>query len=382
MDQFEYVTAAQQVIFGAGSLDRLGEVTAAFGWHRLLLCTIPRFEKEGVVKRLKAVLGGRLTAVYERAKPHVPGAQVREVTDLAMNNKIDAVLGLGGGSAIGLAKAISHTVEAARSGRSARTAFPMEQPLIPVVAIPTTYAGSEMTPIYGVTETEGGRTRKVTVTDIKVIPMVTLYDPVLTLSMPSQMTASSGINALAHCVEAAYAINRNPLATAAALAGVRQISQALPAAVADGQDLAMRARLMAGAHLAATAVATAKIGLHHGLCHVLGGTAGVPHGIANGIMLPHAMRFNVDATAPQMAEVGRALGLSGDDAPGLAAAAADSIYRLIGQVGLPQRLRDAGVSSGELRRLAEIALKSQAIRNNPKPIHEAGQIEAILRSAW
>lgn len=382
MVPFEYVTAAQKVVFGAGALDQLVEVVEAFGWRRLLLCTIPRFETEGVVERVRSNLGERLAAVYGGVAPHVQAPQVGEATALAQAEDVEAVIGLGGGSAIGLAKAVSLALEEIRLGRPARAAYPTDQPLVPVVAIPTTYAGSEMTPIYGVTEVDKGRTRKVTVTDIKVTPRVTLYDPLLTLGTPPQMTASSGINALAHCIEAAYAINKNPLATAAALAGARYISQALPLAVADGGDVAARAGLMAGAHLAATAVATAKIGLHHGLCHVLGGTAGVPHGIANGIMLPHAMRFNADATAPEQAEVARALGLSGGDELALAEAAAEAIYKLIGSIGLPQRLRDASVRLGALPKLAEIALRSSAVQNNPKPIHDASQVEAILRSAW
>jgi alcohol dehydrogenase class IV len=296
--------------------------------------------------------------------------------------------------------------EAQRTGQPARAKFPTDQPLVPVIAIPTTYAGSEMTPIYGVTQVTDGISRKVTVTDAKVTPKLTLYDPELTLALPPQMTASSGINALAHCIEAVYSITRNPLSTAAALQGIGYITRALPHAVASGDDLDARTELLLGAYLAATAISTAKIGLHHGLCHVLGGTAGVPHGIANSIMLPHVMRFNADVAASELAAVARVMGLQGAVQDGraeidseLAAVArvmgltgggdiqsalgaAQAVYKLIGRIGLPQRLRDVGVAEADLPHLARTALKSQAVRNNPKPITDAAQTEAVLRAAW
>ena len=166
-----------------------------------------------------------------------------------------------------------------------------------------------MTPVYGVTRHSDGSSRKVTVTDPRVTPKLTIYDPQLTLKLSPEMTASTGINALAHCVEAVYSITRNPLSTAAALGGARRIASALPQCFARGDDLEARTEMLIGSYLAGAALSNVAMGLHHGLCHVLGGTAGVPHGIANAIMLPHVMRFNVDATASQLAELAGAMGL-------------------------------------------------------------------------
>jgi maleylacetate reductase len=382
MREFTYVSAAQQVMFGVGALTQLGEAVDGFGWQRLMLCTIPRFQRSGLVSRLQDILGRRLVASYAQAQPHVPQDQVEAALSLAVEHNVEAIIGLGGGSPIGLAKAVSLAFEERRTGQPARARFPTDQPLVPVIAIPTTYAGSEMTPIYGVTQTVSGTSRKVTVTDFKVTPKLTLYDPEVTLSLPPQMTASSGINALAHCIEAVYSITRHPLSTAVALQGIGYIIQALPRTVAKGGDIEARTDLLLGAYLAATAIATAKIGLHHGLCHVLGGTAGVPHGIANGIMLPHAMRFNADATRPELAAVARAMGLAGDSEAEAAEKAVQRVYELISQIGLPQRLRDVGVAEAELPLLAQLALKSQAVQNNPKPVTDAAQTEAVLRAAW
>ena len=149
-------------------------------------------------------LGDRLVASYDHVQAHVPDFQVSEVVALASEQGIDAVIGLGGGSPIGMAKAVSFALEEQRSGRPARAGFPTEQPLVPVIAIPTTYAGSEMTPTYGITHNINGSSRKITVTDVKVTPKLVLYDPLLTLALPPMMTAATGINALAHCIEALY----------------------------------------------------------------------------------------------------------------------------------------------------------------------------------
>lgn len=382
MTEFNFVNAAQQVIFGVGALDQLGAAVAEFGWQRLMICTIPRLQRSGLVDRMGQILGQRLVAAYAEVQPHVPQSQVDTAVVLASEYDIDAVIGLGGGSPIGMAKAVSLALEAQRTGQTALARFPTDQPLIPVIAIPTTYSGSEMTPIYGVTREENGRTRKVTVTDMKVTPKLTLYDPQLTLALPAAMTASSGINALAHCVEAVYSITRTPVTTAVSLQGIHHITRALPAAVTNGTDIAARTELFLGAYLAATAVAQAKIGLHHGLCHVLGGTAGVPHGLANAIMLPHAMRFNADATAPELAAVARAMGLNHGSDQELAEKAAQAVYDLVTRIGLPQRLRDVGVAEADLPQLAQLALQSKAVQNNPKPVTDAAQAEAVFRVAW
>jgi maleylacetate reductase len=307
------------------------------------------------------------------------------------------VVGLGGGSPLGMAKAVASALEEKRTGCPARAAFPTDQPLVPVAAIPTTYAGSEMTAGYGVTRLEGGAARKVTVADPKIAPKLVIYDPQLTLDLPPEMTASTGINALAHCVEALYSITRHPLSTAAAISGVRHIVNALPRCYAVGDDLEARTAMLMGAHLAGAALASVAMGLHHGLCHVLGGTAGVPHGIANSIVLPHAMRFNADVaseraevTAPQAPAQGwglqaaEAMGitLNGRSTEAAVEAAAQKVYDLVGQMNLPRHLRDAGVNEADLPRLAQLAFQSRTVQNNPKPITDPAQIEALLRAAW
>ena len=385
MSEFQYIGYAQEIIFGPGALAQLSAAVDRFGWRRLLLCTTGSARRSGRAAQIEAALGARLAAVYDHVQPHVPDSQVAEALALADENAVDAVIGMGGGSPLGMAKAVASALEEKRTGRPARAAFPTDQPLVKVAAIPTTYAGSEMTAGYGVTRQEGGTARKVTVADPKIAPKLVIYDPQLTLDLPPEMTAATGINALAHCIEALYSITRHPLSSAAAISGVRHIINALPRCYAVGDDLEARTAMLMGAHLAGAALASVAMGLHHGLCHVLGGTAGVPHGIANSILLPHAMRFNADAPAsgwgPQAAE---AMGLTLKDGSAEAAveAAAQKVYNLVGQMNLPQHLHDAGVNEADLPRLAQLAFQSRTVQNNPKPIADPGQIEALLRAAW
>ena len=366
MYQFRYTINAQEILFGVGSLGLLDDTLERFGWRKLLLCSTGSQRRGGQVAALENALASRLVGTYERVQPHVPDFQVAEVLELAKSSRPDGVIGLGGGSPIGMAKAVGFALS------------------LPVVAIPTTYAGSEMTPVYGVTHHDRIPARKITVTDPKVTPRLALYDPLLTLDLPPAMTASTGINALAHCMEALYSITRNPISTSIALGGVKAITSALPRCYADGSDLAARTEMLSGSMLAGISLAHVAMGLHHGLCHVLGGTAGVQHGIANAIILPHALRFNLDATAPQLTQAAEAMGIpvAGRSTEAPAQEMIDTIRDLTRSMDLPTRLRDVGVQHADLPRLAELALESKAVQNNPKPIAGVAQIQELLQAAW
>lgn len=384
MDAFNYTTPAQEIIFDEGAFSRIGDAIGRFHFQRLILCTSPSLRANGSVASIENALGARLAATYERTQSHVLDYQLAEALGVAAAQEVDAIIGLGGGSCIGIAKAAARALEEKRTGKSPNAVSPTEQPLIPVIAIPTTYAGSEMTPVYGVTHIQDGTARKVTVKDIKIAPKLVIYDPLLTLTLPQSVTAGTGINALAHCIEALYSKTRNPIASAAASKGIKRITRALPRCYADGSDLSAREEMLIGAHLAGAALATVAMGLHHGLCHVLGGTAGVPHGVANAIILPHAMRFNLDVCAEQLAEAAEAMGIprDGKSDKAMAEKGIEFVREFIRQLGLPQRLRDAGVREADLPKLADVAFQSSAVQNNPKPIADVAQAEAIFRAAW
>jgi alcohol dehydrogenase class IV len=383
-NEFRYLSYAQEVIFAPGSVNRLSEAVDRFHWQRLMLCTSHSMRTSGRASLFETILGERLMKIYDHIQPHVQDVQVAEALGLADEHRVDGIIGMGGGSPIGMAKAVAFALEEKRTGHPTRAAFPTEQPLIPVIAIPTTYAGSEMTAVYGITHTKETPPRKITVNDPKIAPKLVIYDPELTIDLPPELTASTGINALAHCIEALYSITRHPLSTAAALSGVRHIWNALFSCYQDGQDLEARSEMFLGSHLAGLSLASVTMGLHHGLCHVLGGSAGVPHGIANSIILPHAIRFNADVTAPQLLPVAKEMGIQVNGMNPMAAieTMAQKISDLIHQMNLPQRLRETNVKESDLPLLAQLAFQNRTVQNNPKQFTDVSQIEKLLRDAW
>ena len=366
MNDFNYVSYAQEVIFAPGALARLPQAAEQRGWKRVLLCTSHSMRAGGWVRKIESFLGERLVAVFDSVQPHVQAVQVTEAFARAQDKNADTILGLGGGSPVGMAKAVGFQLQ------------------VPIIAIPTTYAGSEMTPVYGITHTDESPPRKVTVSDPKIVPSLVIYDPELTLDLPPTLTASTGINALAHCLEALYSKTRNPLSSAAAVKGVRHIHNALFTCYEDGENMEARTEMLLGAHLAGLSLASVSMGLHHGLCHVLGGSANVPHGIANAIILPHALAFNANMTASQLIPATEAMNVpeNGSSPQLRIERMARQISGLIRQMGLPQHLREVGVSESDLPRLAQLAFENRTVQKNPKPITDMTQLESLLRAAW
>ncbi len=380
---FQYKSFAQQVIFGHGSLSQLDEALDRHGGTRILLCTSPSMRRSGCADVVEAVLGQRLVGAFDLVKPHVQDVQVEEAVELALRGDVNAVVGLGGGSPIGMAKAVAYGLEKNRNEGKAAGSSPVTASSIAIAAIPTTYAGSEMTAVYGITHSRETPVRKVTVSDPRIAPRLVIYDPALTMDLPADLTASTGVNALAHCVEALYSVNRHPASTAIAVSGLNAILGALLRCYADGQDLPARTQMLAGAHLAGLALASTSMGLHHGICHVLGGSANIPHGVANSIMLPHVIRFNADVTADQLLPLAEALDISVNGSRSTSMErAAEKISDLIRQMSLPQRLRDVGVQKPDLQRLANLGFQNRTVQNNPKPIHDVGEVERLLEAAW
>jgi maleylacetate reductase len=386
MDEFRYVSYNQEVIFGAGSLERFSELADRFGRQRFMLCANHSLRANGHIASIENALGKRLVAIYDRVQPHVQDVQLDQVVALAIEKKVDVFIGMGGGSPIGMAKAAAASLDERIGEQSIPLYSQTDQSHFPVIAIPTTYAGSEMTPTYGVTHTNENPPRKVTYNNPKILPKLVSYDPNLTLDLSPEMTASTGINALAHCIEALYSIKRNPLSTLAATSAVYYIFDSLLRCYTNGGDSAARRDMLLASHLAGLSLASVTMGLHHGLCHVLGGSANIPHGIANSIILPHAIRFNAEATATQLLPAAEAMGIpSNGISPNVVVEAmVQKIFHLIAQMNLPQHLRDAGVGlqESDLPRIASIAFQNRIVQNNPKPITDVSQLEELLREAW
>jgi len=343
---FVFDQPSYRVVFGAGSLDRLPEEVTRLGARRALVVST-RAElpfAEDAARRLGTLAAG----IFAGAVMHHPIEVVRAARARAAELDADCYVTIGGGTTTGTGKAI-----ALETG-------------LPVVAVPTTYAGSEMTPIYGITE--GGV--KKTGRDRRVLPRTVIYDPVLTLSLPPQVSGPSGINAMAHCVEGLYAFDGNPIVTLMAAAGIRALASALPRVVQEPANLDARADALYGAWLAGIVLGTASIGIHHKLCHTLGGTFNLPHAEVHTVILPHATAYNSSAVPEAMRIAAQALG-AGD--------AAQGIFDLIERIGAPTALKDIGMPADGLDRAATLATESPY--PNPRPV-EYGPVRELLDNAY
>ena len=343
---FVYEALPSRVVFGAGSLQKLPEEIDKLGVARALVLCTP--EQRAIGAGIAGMLGSRSAGLFDGAVMHVPLEVAEAARNAARRLQVDCCVAIGGGSTTGLAKAVALTAK------------------LPILAIPTTYAGSEMTPIWGITE--GGV--KKTGRDVVVLPKTVIYDPALTTSLPVALSVTSGINAIAHCVEALYAHDGNPIVSLMAEEGIRALAAALPVIVRNPSDVNARSEALYGAWLAGVSLGTAGMALHHKLCHTLGGSFNLPHAETHAIVLPHAARYNRDAAPEAMARVARALGAP--DAPG-------GLYDLEAKLGLSMRLSEIGMREADLERAARIATESPY--PNPRPV-EYQEVLALLRGAY
>jgi maleylacetate reductase len=343
---FTHRAQATRVRFGPGALTHLADEVDDVGLARVLVICGPTHEALG--RRAADLLGDRAVAVLPEARMHVPAEVARHSVEVAGSTGADGCVAVGGGSAIGLGKAVALELG------------------LPVVAVPTTYAGSEMTPVWGLTEDGVKRTGR----DPRVQPVAVVYDPELTLALPLDLTVTSGLNAVAHAVEGLYAPDRSPVTALMAQEGVRAFATALPALAVDGIDLDARGEALYAAWLCGAVLGSTTMGLHHKLCHVLGGTLGLPHAATHTVVLPHVLAFNAPAAPEATAALARALGA---DDP------ARALWDLAGRLGSPRSLRELGMAEGDIGRVVDLAVASPYA--NPRPV-DAGDVEAVLRAAW
>ena len=351
MKPFTYEALPGRVVFRVGaSRENLAEEVVRLGAERVLLVVTER-EKE-FAEELAAPLGDRVVGVFTNVRPHVPVEVAKAARELTRRLSADCLLSVGGGSTTGTAKAIA-----------------LEHPL-PIVAVPTTYAGSEMTPIWGLTEAQ----RKTTGTSVEVLPKVVVYDPELTVSLPPFITGPSAMNAMAHCVEAFYASGANPITSLVAEEGIRALARGVPVAVTSPEDLEGRSETLYGAYLAGAALAGAGAGIHHKICHVLGGVYDLPHAEMHTVVLPHAVAFNEPAIPEVMQPVAGALGEWGKNG------AATGLYDLAERIGAPTALKDIGMKVEDLDEAVGLVLGAVP-EDNARPVDEAG-VRSILENAY
>lgn len=346
MENFVYTANPSRIVFGPDSIDQLPAEMDRLGAKRALVMCTPnqRDQAQAIADRLP----GRVAFIFDEAAMHVPIEVARKARQVASELRADCALAIGGGSTVGLGKAI-----ALESG-------------LPIIAVPTTYAGSEVTPIYGITEAGLKKTGR----DPRVLPRVVVYDPKLTLSLPLTLTVTSAINAIAHAAEGLYAHDGNPVIALIAEEGIRACAAALQPLQDNPRDLSARASALYGAWLCGTVLGAVSMGLHHKLCHTLGGTFDLPHAEVHTVILPHVLRYNAHAAPSAMARIARALGVT--DAPA-------GVFALARAHSAPSSLQALGMSADGLDKATALAVSNQY--PNPRPLEEEA-LRSLLNNAF
>jgi len=345
--RFDHQSLPNRVLFGAGRRSEVADEVDRLGSSRVFLVADGAAQR--VADEFADALGSRMAMRWNEVAQHVPVEIADRARTAATAAGADVVVCVGGGSATGLAKAIALTHR------------------IPILAVPTTYAGSEQTTIYGLT---GGR-HKQTGRDPVVLPATVVYDPELTLGLPPSVTGPSSFNAMAHSVEALWVAEANPVTSILALEGIRAIAAALPTVMAHPDDLEGRSSLLYGAYLSGIALASTSAGMHHTITHVLGGTFGLVHADAHSVVLPHVVAFNAPAVPHEMARLATALGATDGDPAG-------ALFDLAVASNVPTSLSALGLGSGDIADAAERA--AAEINDNPRPV-DPPTVAALLNDA-
>lgn len=349
MKPFVYTAHPARVVFGTGTIKQLPEEVKRLQIQRPLILSTPEQSSHAAqVEELLKAGGIDAAGQFNKATMHTPLNVTIEAMELATELKVDGLIAIGGGSTIGLGKAIALRTD------------------LPQIVLPTTYAGSEMTPIIGQTE-NGIKTTQITV---KVLPEVVIYDVELTYSLPVSLSATSGINAIAHSVEGLYAQNGNPVISLMAEEGVRALAKALPVIVESPGDKEARSDALYGAWLCGTVLGLVGMSVHHKLCHVLGGTFNLPHAETHTIVLPHALSFNAPHIPEVMKRIANALGHTD---------AIEGLNVLLTKLKVKRALKDFGMEEDGIDKAADLAVKNPYWC--PRPLERPG-LREVIRRAW
>ena len=346
MQSFSFTGLPTRVVFGDGTLGQLADEMRALGCARAMVLCTPQQVAQG--QALMKQLGTLAVDIFSEAAMHTPV----DITECALaalqSTRADCTIALGGGSTIGLGKALALRTD------------------VKQIVIPTTYAGSEATPIIG--ETQDGV--KTTQRSLKVLPEVIIYDVALTLSLPVAASSASGMNAIAHAVEALYAKEANPLTSTLASQGIEALHDALPKIHLNPLDKDARSNALYGAWLCGMCLAQVGMSLHHKLCHTLGGSFNLPHAETHSVVLPHAVAYNAGAAPQAMQQIAQAMNTSN---------AAQGLFDLAKQLRLPTSLQKLGMSQTDLARATDLALANPYW--SPRAIERAG-IQQLLEDAF
>jgi maleylacetate reductase len=346
VQEFTYSTNPMRVVFGTGTIARIPDELARLGISRALLLATPR--QQAALGDIASLTGGRMAGMFGEAVVHTPLAVTERAMQAVGDLKPDGIVAIGAGAATGLSKAIALRTD------------------LPQLILPTSYAGSEMTPVLG--ETVDGV--KTTQSSPKILPESVIYDVNLTLSMPPRFSVLSGFNAMAHALEALYARDRNPIVTLMAQEAIAKLAVALPEVSARPNDAGARTDALYGAWLSGVCLGSVGMALHHKLCHTVGALFDLPHAETHTVLLPHTIAYNMPAAADALGRASGALDASD---------AATGVFELEKRLGMPLSLSEIGMPEDGIERAAELAMKNPYW--NPRPL-EQDAIRNLLRRAW
>ncbi|MGG0717005.1 maleylacetate reductase [Robertmurraya massiliosenegalensis] len=348
MNSFLYESQSARVLFGIDKVNEIKDEISILDIKNVMVISSP--QQEDFARSVAERIGEYCGDIFPMAVQHVPVENVKVGIEQVRKLEIDGLVAVGGGSAIGLAKAIALSTS------------------LPIVAIPTTYAGSEMTPIWGITENGLKKTGK----NVIVKPKTVIYDPKLTLSLPPTFSITSGMNGIAHCVEGLYSEHANPIISLLAEEGIRALSSSLPILKENPNDLEARAKAQYGTMLGGVVLGSVGMALHHKLCHTLGGSYNLPHAETHTVILPYVTEYNSNYAPAAMEAIGRALNVDAENAGA-------SLYDLATNLGIPISLEKIGMKEENLNEAAELATQNPYY--NPRPVNQES-IRALLQCAF
>ncbi|MET3695698.1 maleylacetate reductase [Bacillus oleivorans] len=348
MNEFIYESAPGRVVFGKGTIAQIANEVILLGASKAIIISTPGRTEQA--NQIHSILGNLSIGVLAKAVEHVPVEIIEDSLQEIQSSGADVLVAFGGGSSIGLAKAIA------------------KETALPILAVPTSYAGSEMTPVWGITKNGVKQTGN----NLIVKPKTVIYDPELTLGLPKTVSVTSGFNAVAHCVEGLYAEKKNPITSLIAEEGIRAILTSLPKINENPEDVEGRSGALYGSWLSGAVLASVGMALHHKLCHVLGGTFRLPHALTHTVILPYVIAYNFRYIPEAMQAMARALQVREEEVSGF-------IYDLAVSLGISMSLEELGLKEADLDLAAELATKNTYY--NPR-IVDLTSIRALLQYAF
>lgn len=390
VDAFAYDGLPTRVVHAPGALGTLAQQREIEAAQRIMLLCGPNTARTQLFAQVRSALGQRLKAQRTDIVEHSLASLVEEAAAQVRRDEIDLLVAVGGGSASDTAKAVAILLAEGGSLPDHANVFTppdhyvqrvLPAPKLPIVVVPTTLSAAEVTPGLGIHDGAG---RKLLFWDVKLAPRLIVLDPAACVEVPAHIFATTGMNGVAHCVEGLYSRVRNPISDALAVGGLRMLAQALPRVVADPADVEARGLALVGANLSGQVIANARVGIHHAICHSLGVMGGLSHGVANSIMLPHAVAFNAETVPDRLRVIASALDIEvrGRSDTQVARDTIAALQALQQAAGVPTRLEPAGVPSEALARVAQGTMGDRGLYFNPRRNVTRDEVQALLEGAW